>query len=330
MNGCTKLRNFPAMSTHTTNLYMGEMGVEDLPASVRLCSDLWFIDLGHNGNLKGMKHLPASLSKLRLSYSDIETIPDCIKDLHELQDLFITGCRRLKSLPELPPSLRRLFATDCESLETIFCPFNYPKTLLNFTNCFKLDQQARRAIFRQRCMFESACIPGREVPEEFGIRKRGCSLTIPPTAFPQFKVCLVISLSPNNQTSDGEYTFSYLLCRRTVINGNPHDQEVELCGASNFRTEHLLLFHAYVASGVNKETALDFSCISLDFDVIECGVQIWTEEFVQGSCDQVFEDDNEFEPSNAFEDDDRTKFDCWSWLFSCFDLEILGWGRRRP
>lgn len=68
---------------------------------------------------------------------------DCLKGLHNLAFLTLSCCDRLTSLPELPGSLKHLLASNCESLERLSGPLNTPNAQLNFTNCFKLDSEAR-------------------------------------------------------------------------------------------------------------------------------------------------------------------------------------------
>ncbi|MBA0654553.1 hypothetical protein Goklo_021535, partial [Gossypium klotzschianum] len=67
------------------------------------------------------KHLPglSSLKKLDLSESNLENLPTTIKQFPLLEELILRKCKRLKSLPELPPSLVYLDAHDCTSLEDV-------------------------------------------------------------------------------------------------------------------------------------------------------------------------------------------------------------------
>ncbi|KAK8329502.1 hypothetical protein V6Z11_A11G324400 [Gossypium hirsutum] len=60
-----------------------------------------------------------SLKKLNLSESNLENLPTTIKQFPYLEWLILRKCTRLKSLPELPPSLVYLDAHDCTSLEDV-------------------------------------------------------------------------------------------------------------------------------------------------------------------------------------------------------------------
>ncbi|KAM3377839.1 disease resistance protein RPP2B [Capsicum galapagoense] len=66
----------------------------------------------------GLSNLP-SLCFLNLSENLIYNLPQSIKNLGMLCDLWLDGCLSLKSLPELPPSLVTLKAVRCASLETV-------------------------------------------------------------------------------------------------------------------------------------------------------------------------------------------------------------------
>lgn len=66
----------------------------------------------------GLSNLP-SLSFLNLSENLIYNLPQSIKNLGMLQDLWLDGCPSLLSLPELPPNLVKLKAVRCSSLKTV-------------------------------------------------------------------------------------------------------------------------------------------------------------------------------------------------------------------
>lgn len=217
---CSKLRNFPFTSTKFIGVDISDTSVEEVPPSISLCSGLERLIIG-SGNLKRLTHLPTSLCLLNLSYSDNEKLLDCIKALHQLKDLTLTGCRRLASLPELPRSLHCLRAGDCESLETVFCPLNHsPDAELEFTNCFKLGQQARKEIIQRSFYCGWAILPGRQVPAKFNHRGRGNSLTIigpvgnnPLSAPSRLKLCVVVSC--NHPISEHGIIHPHtFLCRR--------------------------------------------------------------------------------------------------------------------
>lgn len=96
MQRCSKLRNFSIISTNLVKIDISYTEIEDVSA-LRLFPRLACLSIKKSGE-KGLTHLPRTLWYLDLSYTDIESIPDCIKDLYSLH-LNLTGCKRLGSLP---------------------------------------------------------------------------------------------------------------------------------------------------------------------------------------------------------------------------------------
>jgi Leucine-rich repeat (LRR) protein len=58
----------------------------------------------------------SSLRSLNLEGNNISTLPESIKNLTKLQELVLDGCKRLKSIPPLPTSLRHIKMQGCKSL----------------------------------------------------------------------------------------------------------------------------------------------------------------------------------------------------------------------
>ncbi|EOA34889.1 hypothetical protein CARUB_v10022473mg, partial [Capsella rubella] len=255
---CTRLRSFPSFPTNITNLDIVDTRVEELSASLSHCSHLTTLSIRGGKNLKTFStHLPKSVIELHLCNN---------------------GCKRLSSLPEIPGSLKWLMAEDCESLESVHLPLKTSNIRLYFTNCFKLGQQARRAIIQQSFVGRYVVLPGREVPEAYDHRSRGSSLTIPHTTFNRFKVCIVIS--PNYSHQGTKLENSKLLCRCTVI-GNSRKSAAKTFRpktVSGFQAEHLFIclisLPSIDPSEISRKIELHFSSKDRDFDIIECGIQI--------------------------------------------------------
>ncbi|KAG5382816.1 hypothetical protein IGI04_034286 [Brassica rapa subsp. trilocularis] len=146
--GCNQLKKLPPDISETiTSLSIVDTMLEEFSESVRPWSRLRTLSI--SGSVIPYQFLtqPYRVTlMLEKSGADIERIPDCIKDLlHSLEMLFIIGCPKLASLPELPTSLKVLVVWNCESLETLV-PFPYDSQIkfYNFTNCFRLGPEARR------------------------------------------------------------------------------------------------------------------------------------------------------------------------------------------
>jgi Leucine-rich repeat (LRR) protein len=87
-----------------------------------------------------LSSLPA-LEYLNLSKNPIQTLPESMNSLSMLQDLLLNHCRSLRSLPELPTSLKKLRAEKCTKLERIANLPNLLRSLrLNLIGCKRLVQ----------------------------------------------------------------------------------------------------------------------------------------------------------------------------------------------
>ncbi|WVZ21027.1 hypothetical protein V8G54_008349 [Vigna mungo] len=90
-----------------------------------------------------VKVLPSSfechseLKSLHLTRSDIEMLPSSFNNLTQLQHLDINNCNKLRTIPELPPSLQTLEVSKCKSLQNLS---NLPSSLktLNAMECKSL------------------------------------------------------------------------------------------------------------------------------------------------------------------------------------------------
>ena len=126
-----------------------------LPFSGNSClSDLYLT----NCNIYKLPDNFSSLHSLRslcLSRNNIETLPESIEKLHCLLFLDLKHCRRLNSLPVLPPNIQCVDAHGCVSLEKVAKPVTVPlvtermHTTFIFTDCFKLNRAEQEAIVAQ-------------------------------------------------------------------------------------------------------------------------------------------------------------------------------------
>lgn len=96
-------------------------------------------------------NLLSSLQDLSLGTGDVESLPASIKHLLQLRSLDLSLCRKLRSIPELPPSIEFLDARYCESLQTVSSSTAELSKKLHgscflFANCLKLDERALNTI----------------------------------------------------------------------------------------------------------------------------------------------------------------------------------------
>lgn len=265
MFGCWRLRKTPDISTNITSLSITDTMLEELPGSTRLWSRLRKLRIF--GSVKTV-HAGKNLQYQYRSGPDIEKIPECIKDLQGLRSLYIAGCPRIASLPELPPRLIKLVVDTCESLETLSLPIDSTFLYLSFPNCFKLSREARRLITLQSLKI---LLPGRTVPAEFHHRAIGNFLTIR-SDFSGFRICAVIS--PKQQIKKSYFDLS---CHIRII-GYPIDEEI-FHQMRVMQKEHIFITRSKLLDKVGwfeveDEILIEFSITSPDIDIIECGVQI--------------------------------------------------------
>nr|GEW51635.1 NB-ARC domains-containing protein [Tanacetum cinerariifolium] len=102
------------------------------------------IDMSYS-NIKQLWTPPKSfkrlkIMKLRLEGNNFTSLPGSLSQLSHLQFLYVRGCKKLEVLPELPPSLYVVGASDCTSLREVLGSSNDPfRNRHNyFRNCPKL------------------------------------------------------------------------------------------------------------------------------------------------------------------------------------------------
>ncbi|XP_031124524.1 TMV resistance protein N-like [Ipomoea triloba] len=81
----------------------------------------------------------ASLKHLYLDESNIRGLPANLSHLSKLEKIMLADCKNLEMLPELPPSLGQLWASNCKSMEKLPNLSNLAKLRqLDLRNCRKL------------------------------------------------------------------------------------------------------------------------------------------------------------------------------------------------
>ncbi|CAH8263954.1 unnamed protein product [Arabidopsis lyrata] len=300
MGGCSRLTTFPDISSNIEFLNLGDTDIEDVPPSAAGClSRLDHLNICST-SLKRLTHVPLFITNLVLDGSDIETIPDCVICLTRLEWLSVESCTKLESIPGLPPSLRDLEADDCVSLKRVCFSFNNPTKRLSFRNCFKLDEEARRGII-QKSIYDYVCLPGKKIPAEFTHKATGRSITIPLapgtlSASSRFKACLVIF--PVN-----DYGYEGISCSIRSKGG----VKVQSCKLPyhdlSFRSKHLFIVHGdlfrqrsncYEVDVTMSEITFEFNHKYIGDKIIECGVQIMTEEAEDSSSRKLDNYETEF------------------------------------
>uniref|UniRef100_A0A1J3HSB3 Putative disease resistance protein n=1 Tax=Noccaea caerulescens TaxID=107243 RepID=A0A1J3HSB3_NOCCA len=100
------------------------------------------------------------LTYLDISRHDFETVPTSIMDLSSLVTLCLNYCKQLKSLTELPLSVKYLYAHGCKSLEKFSFSIDHSVRHLDLSPCFHWNQaysQITRFPVGRHCEEVSVC-----------------------------------------------------------------------------------------------------------------------------------------------------------------------------
>ncbi|VVB08027.1 unnamed protein product [Arabis nemorensis] len=237
LSGCSKLKNFLDVRNsleHLQILLLDGIGAKEMPsiscftgsegpASV----DKFTQPLGSHCSVRewpcGVNGV-FSLRRLCLSGNTFVSLQPDIENLYNLKWLEVKQCKKLRSIPTLPPRLQYFDADGCDSLERVANPLAFRVSsdqnhaTFNFSNCNMLDQDAKDNIisytrWRSQLVLDElaryngglvlealigTCFPGWEVPAWFSYRASGSVLKpkLPPhwydKKFTGIALCAVI------------------------------------------------------------------------------------------------------------------------------------------
>ncbi|XP_061991025.1 disease resistance protein RPV1-like [Rosa rugosa] len=238
LNRCKQFCKLPASIGQLKSLHrlqMVETAVTELPESFGMLSSLMVLSMGkkpQNGrhteekfilpasfsNLSMLSELDAracnisgeipddfeklsSLETLNLSRNSFCRLPASLSGLSTLQKLSLPRCKKLKSLPPLPSSLKEVDVANCVALESISDVSNLENlTDFNLTNCEKvldipgiecLDSLTR--LFMSGCNSCSSAVKKRLAKKSYLRRIR--TLSIPGSKIPDWFSQDVITFS---------------------------------------------------------------------------------------------------------------------------------------
>ncbi|XP_044475733.1 disease resistance protein Roq1-like [Mangifera indica] len=159
ISGCSKLERLPddlGKLESLEGIEASGITVKVLPSVMAALSALRFLRRLEL-NYCSITELPNNIDNLsllvdlELEGNNFETIPTNIMNLSKLQSLNIRFCDRLRSLPKLPRSIKKLLADGCKLLKELSVLTNLitpgpDRRTLNLFNCVSLDWDAIRNI----------------------------------------------------------------------------------------------------------------------------------------------------------------------------------------
>ncbi|KAL0698482.1 hypothetical protein Bca4012_054604 [Brassica carinata] len=255
-----------------------------------------------------VSHLPDwLLSKIYPeSSTEIEERDPWIGRISRLKSLKLSGMKKLVSLPQLPDSLVKLEADDCESLERLDCSFTNQDIRLNFANCFKLNQEAIDLII-QTPTNKYAIFPGGEVPMCFTYRSSGSSLTVKLNQTPvgksaKFKACILCASDDENNIgrifrsiccsiTSGENSLTY--CKKEVeafFLGHLYTFEVEVETEEVTSTELVFDFELLISDSTTWKMATKI----MKFETIRAADIAMDEDYGIADDESLGDSDEEF------------------------------------
>ncbi|CAN1781726.1 Disease resistance protein RUN1 [Linum perenne] len=285
-----------------------------LPSSINILKSLEVLSLT-GAAIRLMPLCIQDLEQLRtldMSHcKSLESLPSTISMLGRLSQIYLVGCLSLRSLPELPQSVKTLAAGNCKSLQAVSSS-NFRKLHfrhLSFVGCNQLDEKLLGQLMAKLPRHDATSLqspyvgrvgerhpttvlyPGSELPEWFAYKSMGDSVTFP--------------LPKNSKRLKGiSFAAVYAL------------------GASNDKDEDI---HLHMKCDCFIKPAGSHGCASDDVGVVEKWIVCMSNFHDCVSTDHVFLwSDHKPEPtlSSSGENDEYEGGEAWYVKYSGMDLSF--------
>ena len=161
LSGCSRLKNLSDVKEsmkHLLSLLIDSIGAKEMPnlscitiPESQSCADMVLKRIGPS-RWPFVVNRVSCLQRLCLSGNDFVSLESDIWQLYDLKWLDVKECKKLRSIPMLPPKLQYFDAHGCDSLESVANPLALPvlteqiNVRFNFSNCNNLDQDAKDSI----------------------------------------------------------------------------------------------------------------------------------------------------------------------------------------
>ncbi|PON78506.1 LRR domain containing protein, partial [Parasponia andersonii] len=271
LSNCTKLGCFPSvlLGLNLSFLQLGSCNIQEIPD--------WLCSLN-------------SLNIIDLSENAFERIPSSIRKLDKLYHLNVSGCKKLRHLPELPPSIRTVNASECTLLHTVdtlkvlligtlsLAELEFPNLYeFTFSNCLEMEKSARDSILSyflsavhnqmnisswNQHMAVPTCYPGDEIPEWFSHQWEGSSTTVTlpinclNNNFLGFATCIVLEV-------EDSFDLGYHWSTSTKLSFQSNNGEEYYDSNLSFRAS-IFLNSDHVLMWCNYDPKIKFYLMNLD------------------------------------------------------------------
>ncbi|XP_022983687.1 TMV resistance protein N [Cucurbita maxima] len=252
-----------------------------------------------------------SLRELDLRDNSFHSLPSSISGLLKLETLMLDHCNELQCIPDLPPHLNSLYASNCISLERAPDLSNVKRMVaLSVSNCPKLMDipglemllDSIRVIHMEGCSnmsssfkesillgwtvsgFGGVCVPGKEIPDWFAYKDEGHSVFFDLPQFTDcnlegFIVCIVYSSCFDNAVSSDLPSLSVINYTKGVITTNkPLTNDVVMSTEDHLWQGHLSNKTFKMEAGDEVEIIINFGA---EITVKKIGISLVFDKYVK-------------------------------------------------
>ncbi|XP_013698498.1 disease resistance-like protein DSC2 isoform X2 [Brassica napus] len=144
LQNCRKITSLPQLAQVETLILSECVQLQWLQRFLVGLLELWL------DNCKDVHVLSKQLSRftkltyLDLSRHDFVRLPQSIRVLTSLETFYLNNCKKLKSVEELPQSVKYLYAHSCDSLEKVSLSPNHSIKHLDILHCPRLKQEEHK------------------------------------------------------------------------------------------------------------------------------------------------------------------------------------------
>ncbi|XP_033131924.1 disease resistance protein RPP4 [Brassica rapa] len=171
LHNCRRIKSLPRLSQVKTLILSECVNLRSFmkihPRETYCLLELWLDNCKHVRSLSESLSVFTTLTYLDLSRHDFVRLPQSIREFSSLATLYLNYCKKLKSVEELPQSLKYLYAHGCDSLEKVSLSPNHSIKHLDLIHCPRLNQEEHKHLMdlfihdgqSQEGSRRCACIP---------------------------------------------------------------------------------------------------------------------------------------------------------------------------